>query len=85
MKQLPCVHEMDCRQTDLGEALYIRIYTDNYRQLSWSEVWETFSKSYPYQWAIQCFPPEDQLVDEMNIYHLFVLENPPRGCNIKRQ
>jgi len=30
------------------------------------------------------FPPASDLVDEANIYHLFVLEWEPVGVNIKR-
>ncbi len=79
-----CVQEMEHRHTALGCALYIRIYTNDYRQLSWSEVWDTFADAYPGQWAVEAFPPADQLVDEANIYHLFVLEDAPVGLNIKR-
>lgn len=79
-----CVQEMGTRSTSLGEARYIRIYTNQYRALSWTEIWETFIEAYPGQWAIQSFPPEDRVVDEQNIYHLFVLTEPPRGFDIKR-
>lgn len=78
------IQEMGERSTSLGEARYIRIYTDQYRPLSWTEIWETFIDSYPGQWAIQSFPPEDRVVDEQNIYHLFVLAEPPHGFDIKR-
>ena len=30
------------------------------------------------------YRPEDRVVDEQNIYHLFVLTEPPRGFDIKR-
>lgn len=83
-KSQPCVQEMEHRHTDLGPALYIRIYTNDYRQLTWPEVWAKFSDSYPGQWAVEAYPPADQLVDDTNIYHLFVLDEPPRGLNIKR-
>lgn len=78
------IQEKEYRETALGIALYIRVFTDNYQQLSWSEVWNRFAQSYPGQWAIQCFPPHDQVVDEENIYHLFVLDCPPQGFNIRR-
>lgn len=71
------------RTTSLGEARYICIHTKQYRPLSWAEIWETFIDSYPGQWAIQSFPPEDCFVDEQNIYHLFVLSEPPQGFDIK--
>jgi len=78
------IQEKGHRSTSFGDALYIRIFTPCYRQLSWTEVWATFADSYPGKWAIQCFPPEDEVVDEQNIYHLFVLEQAPRGVSIKR-
>ncbi len=75
---------MGGRDTQLGSATYIRIYAVGYRVLTWTEVWETFSDAFPGMWAIQAFPPEDRLVDEQNIYHLFVLDEAPRGFDIKR-
>ena len=81
----PFIQEMEHRRTTLGEALYIRIYTNDYRQLAWSEVWQTFSASYPNQWAVQMFPPKSELVDEVNVYHLFVLESEPRNLSITRR
>lgn len=80
----PQVQEMEWRyEARWGFALYIRIYTPCYRQLSWTEVWETFSDRYPGRWAVQVFPPADQLVDEENIYHLFVFDSLPATLNIK--
>jgi len=81
-----CVQEMGERETDLGWVLYIRVFTNNYRQLSWSEVWRAFERNYPGRWAVQVFPPSDQLVDETNIYHLFVLlDGEPIGLNIAKR
>lgn len=76
------VQTMGHRSTSLGHVKYIRIYTNEYRKLSWSEIWATFADSYPDQWAVEIFPPADRLVDEQNIYHLFVLESEPIGFNI---
>ena len=84
-KSIPFVQEMGERQTSFGWALYIRIYTNNYRELSWTEVWETFSSSYPDQWAVQFFPPAHEVLDEENMYHLFVLQDDPSGVNIRRR
>lgn len=77
------VQEMVERNTELGNVLYIRISTPNYQQLSWEHVWNVFKDRYPDQWAIQVFPPESELVNDTNIYHLFVLDHKPRGFNIK--
>jgi hypothetical protein len=77
------IQEKEYRHTSLGHALYIVISTPDYRQLSWSEVWEAFAARYPGRWAVQFFPPAEELVDERNLYHLFVLEEAPRGVNVK--
>lgn len=76
------VQEMGHRYTSIGSVLYIKIRIRGNRCLSWAEVWRTFESAYPDQWAIQFFPPKDQLVDEVNIYHLFVLDEAPIGVNI---
>jgi hypothetical protein len=83
MREDVSIQEKGYRHTSLGMALYILIYTPDYRQLSWSEVWEAFARRYPDQWAVQFFPPAGDLVDERNLYHLFVLEETPRGVNVK--
>jgi hypothetical protein len=46
-------------------------------------VWERFAAAYPGQWAVQMFPPADQLVDGKAVYHLFVCDEPPAGLNIR--
>lgn len=83
-KSPPFVSEMGHRRTALGDALYIRIRTEDYRPLTWREVWDTFADRYPGKWAVQCFPPAEELVDEVNMYHLFVLDEPPHGFNINK-
>lgn len=30
-----------------------------------------------YRWGYECFPPEDALIDEANVYHMFVGPEPP--------
>ena len=76
------VQEMGHVQTDLGVALYIRIRREGYGKLSWREAWEVFRRSYPGQWAVQFFPPEGDLVDDEDIFHLYVLDFVPSGVNI---
>lgn len=79
----PFVQEVGSRTTGLGPALYVKIRTEDYRVLAWREVWDVFADRYPGQWAAQFFPPADSLVDEANVYHLFVLDDgPPAGVNI---
>lgn len=79
------IQTKDRRSTSLGVATYIRIFTPDYRKLSWREIWDTFSDSYPEQWAVQWFPPAGKLVDDQNIYHLFVLESEPQGFKIQAE
>ena len=76
------MREVEPRDTALGPAVYVKLHADGYRPLSWREAWEAFAARYPGRWAVQCFPPRDQIVDGKAIYHLFVLEQEPRGMNI---
>ena len=76
--------EMGERDTALGVALYVKFRRENCQPIGWRELWDAFNERYPGQWAIQMFPPEDELVDEENIYHLFVLSQHPFGLTIKR-
>lgn len=78
-------HEIETRQSDLGPVLYVKLHADGYRPLSWREVWEAFAARYPGRWAVECFPPADQLVDGKAVYHLWVMGEgaSPRGLNIR--
>lgn len=77
------VTERGYRDSCLGRVLQLKIFTREYRQLGWGEVWETFAERYPGKWAVQCFPPAGELVDSKNVYHLFVLDFEPPGLNIR--
>lgn len=79
----PVCQEMGHRETALGWALYVRIHDIQYRPMLWTQVWEKFADCYPGQAAVQVFPPADRLVDQENIYHLFVLDGGiPQGLDI---
>lgn len=78
------VQTMGDVRTSMGPAIYVRIYTNNYDQLSWTEVCEALHGIYPDTWAVQFFPPVGEAIDETNIYHLYVLEEDPWGVTIKR-
>jgi hypothetical protein len=78
------IQECGYRETSFGLCLYIKIRRFDERPMSWTQVWQTFNDSYPGQWAFEMFPPECELVDEANIYHLFVLRQEPDGVNIRR-
>lgn len=75
--------ERNRRDSALGSVLQIKVNAADYRPLSWREVWDAFAAKYPGRWAVQCFPPADELVDAKNVYHLFVCETPPLGLNIR--
>lgn len=79
------VQTMGERATSFGRLTYLRIYRDDDKPMSWREVWETFQNVYPGRWAIEMFPPESELVDEANVYHLFMLPegDEPAGVNIR--
>lgn len=77
------VTERGSRDTCLGPALQLKVFTREYRCLSWREVWEAFAERYPDRWAVQVFPPESRLVDAKNVYHLFVLEQQPAGMDLR--
>jgi len=77
------ITERGYRETCIGRVLQIKVFSPEYRQLSWSEVWDTFSARYPGRWAVQCFPPADELVDGKAVYHLFVCDVSPAGLNIR--
>lgn len=70
------------RDSVLGRVLQLKIHTADYRPLGWFEVWEAFSAKYPGRWAVQVFPPADQLVDGKAVYHLFMCEE-PAGLNLR--
>jgi hypothetical protein len=78
-----CVHEGSVHETSMGRATYVAITRPDGRAMSWREVYDCFSEVYPDKWAVQFFPPKDELVDRVNMYHLYVLDTPPEGVNIK--
>jgi hypothetical protein len=70
------------RDSCLGRVLQLKIHAPAYRPLSWREVWDAFAARYPGRWAVEVFPPADQLVDGKAVYHLFVLDKEPAGLNL---
>ena len=75
--------DAEVRDTSLGPARRIRMWAQGYETMTWREIWEAFTKLYPGKWAVQVYPPTDQLVDGRAIYHLFVCEQDPQGLNIR--
>lgn len=68
--------------TPCGSALYVRVYTANYRRLYWSEIHDAFTAVYPGKWAVESLPPRELTVDEKNIYHLLVFDECPKGFDL---
>lgn len=77
------LREIEKRESSLGPVTWVKIHAPGYRPLSWREVWEKFAECYPGKWAVQAFPPADQLVDGKAMYHLFVCDKAPEGLNIR--
>jgi hypothetical protein len=68
-----------------GELTYLKIYTPDYRQLSWLEVWQAFAAIYPGRWALELYPPAGELVNDAHVYHLWLLpegDAPPAPLNL---
>lgn len=76
--------EMGYRESTLGTVMYVRFRRYNGLPIGWTELWQAYTERYPERWAVQCFPPADRMVDQANIYHLFVAEEAPRGLDINR-
>lgn len=77
------VKERGHRDSCLGRVLQIKVWAPGYPDLSWSEVWDAFTREYPGRWAVQVFPPTEALVDGKSVYHLWVLEREPEGLNLR--
>lgn len=69
-------------QTDLGPALRIYLERNDKAILSFSEVYCTFAAAYPKRWAVQCLPPRAHFLDQVNRYHLHVLDTQPKGLDL---
>lgn len=67
----------------LGTVRQLKVFTMDYQNLSWEQVWEAFTSEYPGKWAVQMFPPVGQLVNGKPVYHLFVTEGEPAGLNLR--
>ena len=77
------ITERGSKDSCLGKVLQLKIFEPGYRQLSWREVCDAFNVNYPGRWAVQVFPPADQVVDGKSVYHLWVVESEPWGLNLR--
>jgi len=69
-------------QTDFGPALRIHLQRKDKAILSFSEVYCAFATAYPNKWALQCLPPRSHFMDQVNRYHLHVLDTQPKGLDL---
>jgi hypothetical protein len=68
-----------------GEVTRLKVATADYRRLSWLQVWQAFQDVCPGRWALELYPPAEELVDDAHIYHLWLLPEgwrPPEGMNL---
>lgn len=70
--------------TSFGPMTYLKVGRHDDKPMAWTEVWQAFTAIYPDKWAVQFFPSADRVVDEANRYHLYMLDAPPSGVDIKR-
>jgi hypothetical protein len=68
------VQTLETVHVPLWETLtHLKIYTPDYQPLSWAQVWQAFVAVYPERWAVEFFPPTEDLVNDAHIYHLWLL------------
>ena len=77
------VTERGYRESCLGSVLQLKIFSADYRPLLWTEICAEFNRRYPNSWAVQVFPPKDQVVDGKSVYHLWVLPGEPAGLSLR--
>ncbi len=68
-----------------GMVTYLKVYTPDYKRLSWLQVWQAFTEVYPDRWAIELYPPASELVNDEHVYHLWMLPAewiPPEQMNL---
>jgi len=68
-----------------GKITHLKIYTPDYKRLSWQQVWQAFAAVYPDRWAIELYPPAAELVNDAHVYHLWLLPEgwvPPEPMNL---
>ncbi|MBD3251238.1 hypothetical protein GF380_02080 [Candidatus Uhrbacteria bacterium] len=78
------IQEIGERYTAFGTVLYIKVRRYDGGPMGWEELYQVYSDSYPNSWAVRAFPPHCELVNDANVYHLFVLQYEPGGLNIRR-
>ncbi|MBK8986275.1 MAG: hypothetical protein IPM39_09365 [Chloroflexi bacterium] len=67
------------------EVARLKVYTPDYRRLAWLQVWQVFQAVYPGRWALELYPPAEDLMDDAHVYHLWLLPEewrPPDEMNL---
>lgn len=68
-----------------GIIAHLKVYTPDYKCLSWLQVWQAFIAVYPGRWAMELYPPAGDLVNDAHVYHLWLLPvgwRPPSPMNL---
>lgn len=78
------VQTMHEKNTSFGPVTYLKVFREDDRPMSWTEIAEAVHAVYPDRWCVQFFPPADRVVDEANLYHLYMLHLSPTGVDICR-
>ncbi|HRQ42349.1 MAG TPA: hypothetical protein PLD25_30910 [Chloroflexota bacterium] len=71
-----------------GAVTHLKIYTADYKRLNWVQVWQAFTGVYPGRWAIEWYPPAEELVNDAHVYHLWLLPagwQPPAPMNLAQR
>ena len=76
------VLECDPEPSDLGEVRRLRIHRLDMAPMGFRELWGVFAAHYPGRYAAQIFPPEHELIDQANKYHLWLLPRKPAGLTL---
>jgi hypothetical protein len=86
MDSVPLVQTLDvCHAPPLGQVTRLKVYTPDYRRLTWLEVWQALHNVYPDRWALELYPPAEALVNDAHVYHLWLLPEewtPPAALNL---
>ena len=68
-----------------GTVTHLKLYTPEYKRLNWVQVWQAFTDVYPDRWAIELYPPAEELINDAHVYHLWLLPEgwrPPSSMNL---
>lgn len=70
-----------------GTVTHLKVYTPEYKRLNWMQVWQAFTDVYPGRWAVELYPPAEELVNDTHVYHLWLLPEgwrPPPSMNLRQ-